>query len=103
MVNTDPAVNTAAINDAEESYLYMKLSPALTGLPMAIWITPNEGYPHDVRIKVSLASGRGSWSDAVPVAVRPEPRDVTGSLPTADFRAVCRWLELNRAAVIAYW
>jgi hypothetical protein len=37
----------------EETYAMAKLHPRLTGLPMAVWITPNEGFSHDVRVEVS--------------------------------------------------
>jgi hypothetical protein len=31
-------------DDAEAAWGAMKLVPACTGLPMAVWITPNEGW-----------------------------------------------------------
>lgn len=89
----------------DEVYLMAKLVPAETGLPMAVWITPNEGFPHDVRVKVSrIPGGRGRWLDAVPMAVRPQPRLVVpGSLASADLALVGRWIELNRDVIIDYW
>jgi hypothetical protein len=30
----------------EEVYAMAKLPPRLTGLPMAVWIAPNEDFPH---------------------------------------------------------
>jgi hypothetical protein len=102
MTDLDPGETASA--DLDEAYLDMKLSPADTGLPMAVWITANEGFPHDVRIKVSLLrGGKGRWSDAVPVSLRPQPRDIADKLSAADFRLVCRWLDLNRQAIIDYW
>jgi hypothetical protein len=50
---------------------------------MAVWITENQGYPHDVRVKVSpLHGGRDIWPAAVSMAVRPVPHEIVpGSLP----------------------
>jgi len=89
----------------EEAYAMAKLPPRLTGLPMAVWITPNEGFPHDVRVKVSrIHGGRGRWPDAASVAVRPQPSEIApGSLTTADFAAVGRWIDLNQAVIVDYW
>jgi hypothetical protein len=89
-------------NRLDEAYLTAKLAPRLTGLPMAVWITPNEGFAHDVRVKVSrISGGRGRWLDAVPIAVRPQPRLVVpGSLSPADFALVSRWIMLNRDVII---
>ena len=81
------------------------LPPRLTGLPMGVWIAPNKGFPHDVRVKVSrIHGGRGRWPDAASVAVRPQPREiVSGSLTAPDFSAVGRWIDLNRAVIVDYW
>jgi hypothetical protein len=88
----------------DDAYLMAKLLPAETGLPMAVWITPNEGYPDDVRVKVStLHGGRGVWAGAASVAVRPQPRVVVGTLDSADFARVVQWIDLNRATIIGYW
>ena len=93
------------LDNFEEAYAMAKLPPRLTGLPMVVWITPNEGFPHDLRVKVSrIHGGRGRWPDAVSVAVRPQPREIVpGSLTTADFAAVGRWIDLNQAVIIDYW
>jgi hypothetical protein len=88
----------------DEAYAMAKLRPAETGLPMAVWVTENEGFRHDVRVKVSrLHGGRGAWSGAASVAVRPTPRLVIGRLDAADLRLVSEWIELNRAVIIDYW
>jgi hypothetical protein len=72
---------------------------------MAVWITENAGYPHDVRVKVSpLHGGRGAWPAAVSVGVRPAPHEiVSDSLPAADVALVSAWIDLNRAAIIDFW
>lgn len=83
----------------------MKRYPHQTGLPMAVWITENDGYPHDVRVKVStIHGGRGSWQTAASMAVRPQPREIVpGSLPAADVALVSRWIELNREVIVDLW
>jgi hypothetical protein len=43
-----------------------KLLPEETGLPMAVWITENDGYPHDVRVKVSNLHGGGMIRSRLP-------------------------------------
>jgi hypothetical protein len=82
-----------------------KLPPRLTGLPMAVWITPNEGGPHNIRIKVSRTrGGRGRSAHAVSVAVRSQPREIVPvNLTTADFAAAGRWIDLNQAVIADYW
>lgn len=93
------------LDDLTEDWASVKRLPHQTGLPMAVWITENDGYPHDVRVKVStLHGGRGSWRAAVSMAVRPLPREIVpGSLPAADVALVGHWIELNRAVIIDLW
>jgi hypothetical protein len=83
----------------------VKLLPRLTGLPMAVWITENDGYPHDIRVKVSpVHGGRGSWRSAPSIGVRPSPHEIApGSLSTTDAALVSRWIDLNRAVIIDFW
>jgi hypothetical protein len=79
-----------------------KLAPRLTGLPMAVWVTLNEGFAHDVWVRVSrIAGGRGR---SIEMAVRPTPRVVVPrSRPARDVAPVSRWIELNRDAIVDYW
>jgi hypothetical protein len=88
-----------------EDWAALKLEPDETGLPMAVWITENDGYPHDVRVKVSpIRGGRGSWRTSPSIAVRPRAREVVpGSLPAADVALVIRWIELNRDVIVDFW
>jgi hypothetical protein len=37
------------------------------------------------------------------VAVRPQPRVVTGRLLSTDEQAVFAWVTLNEAALVDYW
>jgi hypothetical protein len=81
------------LDDRDAAWGAMKLPPPETGLPMAVWITPNDGYPDDVRIKVSTLKGGGSWThDAVQVAVRPRPRELVPRGAGRAFRpAISHW------------
>ena len=102
---TDDLKDTTTMQAVAEDWAKVKLPPRLTGLPMAVWITENDGYPHDVRVKVSiLHGGRGSWRTAPSIAVRPQPYEIVpGSLPAADVALVSRWIDLNRDVIIDYW
>ncbi len=74
---TDDLKDTTTMEAVAEDWAKVKLPPRLTGLPMAVWITENDGYPHDVRVKVSLLhGGRGSWRTAPATAVRPQPQKI---------------------------
>ncbi|HEY1298959.1 MAG TPA: hypothetical protein VGF07_00585 [Stellaceae bacterium] len=97
---------TTITDDLDEGWSLTKLRPRDTGLPMAVWLTENDGYPHDVRVRVSLLhGGGGTWRhDSVSVGVRPQPHEIgPGRLPAADFALVSRWIELNRQAIIDHW
>jgi hypothetical protein len=93
------------LDDLTEDWASLKRLPHQTGLPMAVWITENDGYPHDVRVKVStIHGGRGSWRAAVSMAVRPRPREIVpGSLSAADVVLVGRWIDLNRDVIVDLW
>lgn len=92
-------------DDARAAWGAMKLLRARPGLPMAVWIAANEGWPHDVRVKIARThGGRGAWSSAASMAVRPQPREIMpGSLPAGDFALARRWIELNRQLIIDVW
>lgn len=85
-----------------EDWAAVKLQPRHTGLSRAVWITENQGYPYDARVKVStLRIGCGLWIDAVSVSVRPICEEIVPPghwplLPSADLAQVCRWIALNR-------
>jgi hypothetical protein len=89
----------------DEGWSLAGLTPAETGLPMAVWVTENDGYPHDVRVKVSpVHGGGGSCRRSPSMAIRPQPRLMhRGSLAGADVALVSRWIELNRDVIIDYW
>jgi hypothetical protein len=97
------------LDELGEDWAAVKRLPDQTGLRRAVWITENQGYPHDVRVKVSrVRSGRGSWPDAVFVSVRPVCEEIVRSgrqpeLPTDDLAQVCDWVVLNRDVIIEFW
>ena len=71
---TEDLKDTTTMQAVAEDWAKVKLPARLTGLPMAVWITENEAYPLDLRVKVSiLHSGRGSWSASPATAVQPQP------------------------------
>lgn len=98
-----------SLDDLTEDWAAVKLTPQRTGLSRAVWITENQGYPHDVRVKVSpLRGGRGTWSDAVSVSVRPVCQEIVppgrqAELPSADLAEVCRWIGLNHQVIVDFW
>ena len=102
MNDAAPGLDLSALG---EDWAAVKLVPSQTGLPMAVWITENDGYQHDVRVKVGLLhGGRGSWRAAPSVGVRPSAHEIVpGSLPAADVALVRQWIDLNRAAIVAFW
>jgi len=80
------------------------LSPALTGLPMVVWVSERGNARHDVRIKVHMAHGRQmSIGNTATIAVRPAPRLIAGRLSATDMQAVSEWIRLNEAALADYW
>jgi len=81
------------------------LSPALTGLPMIVWIPERGRARHDARVKVSVVHGRRARPDrTASVSVRPTVEIVAvQGLEGRDMELVRRSIELNREAIIAYW
>jgi hypothetical protein len=97
--------NDVPLDDLTEDWAAMKVPPDDSGLPMAVWITENDGYPHDIRVKVATVhGGGGSWRASPSMAVRPHPRLVhRGTLSAADVARVSDWIELNRQIIIDLW
>src|SRR5262249_11134040 len=102
---TDDLKDTTTTDAVAEDWAKVRLPPRLTGLPMVVWITENDGYPHDVRVKVStLHGGRGSLRTAPSIAVRPQPHEIVpGSFPAPDVALVTRWNYLNRDVILYFW
>jgi hypothetical protein len=93
------------LDEVDIDWAAVKLLPRDTGLPMAVWITENQGYQHDVRVKVSLLhGGRGLWRNAPSVGVRPTPHEIVpGSLPHADVVLVSQWIRRNHDTIVEFW
>jgi hypothetical protein len=66
------------LDDLAEDWAAVKLMPQRIGLPHTVWITENQGYSHDMRVKVSRVHGRrGTWPDAVSVGLSQKfPRPI---------------------------
>ena len=94
----------SAVEPAEDLFETANLSPSLTGLPMALWISERGGARHDARVKVSLVHGRRARPDhTASVSVRPDVRVVAGpALDPRDLELVRHWVDLNRDALLAY-
>jgi hypothetical protein len=95
---------TGITRDKVDLFEMANLSPALTGLPMVVWVSERGRARHDVRIEVHMAHGRQmSIGNTATVAVRPTPRLIAGQLSAADVQAVSEWIRLNEAALVDYW
>ena len=65
--------------DEEDFFDMANLSPKLTGLPMAVWISERGHTRHDARVKVSLIHGRRAHPDqTASVSVRPAVDGIAG-------------------------
>ena len=72
--------------------------PRTTGLPMAIWVSPRYGEPHD-----ACAILVAQLSRPAIVRLLPWPHMVSGVVPYSDWHPVVQWIELNEAAIMDYW
>jgi len=98
-------VSSPAADGAEDLFEMANLSPAVTGLPMIVWISERGHVRHDARVKVSLVHGRRARPDrTASVPVRPTVDVVAGpDIDGRDLDLVRQWIELNRDTLIAYW
>jgi hypothetical protein len=102
-------MSDVSLHDLSEDWAAVKLPLCDTGLSRAVWITENQGYQHDVRVKVSpLLGGGGTWLDAIFVSGRPPckeivPRGRRPRLSSADLDPICRWIALNRNVILDFW
>ena len=97
------------LDELTEDWAAVKRIPDQTGLNRTVWVTENQGYQHDVRVKVSrVRTGRGGCPDAVFVSVRPVCEEIVPpsrqpELPAGDLAEVCRWVDLNGDVIIEFW
>ncbi len=104
MTSVKAVSDAPATADSDDIFFMTNLSPRMTGLPMAVWVSPRGNARHDVRIKVNTTHGnRMTIEDTAVVAVRPAPRVVAGRLTPEDRRLVADWVRLNYEAIIGYW
>ena len=97
------AFNELVAESGEDLFEMANISPKRTGLPFVVWISPNAGAPHDVRVKVSRGPKVHS-SDLVPVAIRPDVHVVSGGkMSPQDLTLLQKWVELNRDVIVKYW
>lgn len=89
-------------DDTEAPFEMANLFPKHTGLPFVVWISYRGGARHDVRVKVSR-NAKAMVEDMVTVAIRPDVHIVAGTLDADDLAQLRRWIEANRAILIAYW
>ena len=90
-------------DDDDALYEFDELHPELTGLPFHVWVQPNMGAPHGVRVGVSYDSRNVGRRDLVSVAIRPDVRVVRGKLGRGDLALLRQWVGLNRDMIVRYW
>ena len=101
---TDDLKDATTTEAIAEDWATVKLPPRLTGLPMTVWITENDGYPHDARVKVSQTHGsKIDPTNTATFAVRSTPHLIAGTLPASDQQMVLEWIRLNEDLILAYW
>lgn len=68
-----------------------------------VWISPNAGAPHDVRVRISKGP-KVHPSELISVAVRPEVQVIGGGKMTPhDLALLKRWIEINHDVILKYW
>ncbi|MBV8072600.1 MAG: hypothetical protein JO270_22040 [Acidobacteriaceae bacterium] len=85
--------------EEDDLFLMANLSPARTGLPFVVWISPRGNAQHDIRVKVSRGPAAHNF---VTVALRPL-RVIGGELSAQDLELLRRWVELNWDVLRGYW
>lgn len=99
---TTPAFQTPLSARAEDAPFEMAhLRPQTTGLPFVVWISPRGAAQHDVHIKLSRTPKAGP--DWMTVTVRPDVRDLSGTLAAGKLERVRRWVALNREVLVQFW
>jgi len=89
---------------SEDLFEMADLYPATTGLPMTVWVSPRGNARHDVRVEVNMTNGNQmNLANTAAVAVRLQPRVVTGRLLSTDEQAVFAWVTLNEDPLVSYW
>ena len=103
MTESNPPAELSTEDDDLEIWASANLFPHTTGLPMVVWIAPNEGFRHDCRVRVARQHGdRGRWANSASITVRPDQR-LIGQLDADDFRRAAEWIRLNQDVILEYW
>ncbi len=90
--------------EALDLFLMANLRPKTTGLPMTIWVSERGNARHGPRLKVSLQHGpKMDPYHTASVTLGDDPREIDGTLTPEDLRLVKSFIQLNRAALEAYW
>jgi hypothetical protein len=104
MKSSDPISEAAGAMTTNELFEMANLYPRTTGLPMTVWVGPRGNARHDVRVKVNMTHGNQMTIDnTAVVGVRPSPHVIAGRLSQDDQQAAFNWIQLNAAAIVAYW
>jgi hypothetical protein len=88
--------------ELEDLFTMSNLPGRLTGLPFVVWISPQGGARHDVRVKVSTGP-RAKPGEFITVAVRPKVRVIEGDISAAHLALLTRWITLNRDVLVRFW
>jgi hypothetical protein len=92
-----------AAPESEGLFEMANLSPERTGLPFVVWISPQAGAPHDIRVKVSKGP-KVYPSELISVAIKPDVHVVGGgNLSGHDLALLKKWIELNHDVIVKYW
>jgi hypothetical protein len=94
---------SSRVRDAieEAPFEMANLRPATTGLPFAVFVSQRGAARHGARIKVSPLP-RYDPDEAVTITLEVPPRAL-GRVAPKDLRLAQQWIDLNRAALLAYW
>lgn len=100
----DLAFDLSAEEEEDDFFFMANLFPKTTGLTHAVWLSEKGHNRHDVRVKVSTASGgRANPRNMAVMSVRPKPLLLHGDLPPEVVRDVARWIALNETVILDYW
>ena len=101
-MSPDGASLDLSVEEERDLFEMANLYPRTTGLPVTVWVSPQGGARHDVRIKVS-AGDRMDLEGAAVVSLRPAPTLLHGELRPEVLAAVVAWAMMNTEALVDYW
>lgn len=101
-----PAKKVGNETHAKSTVVPQRCVPALTGLPMVVYVTPASGLHTSPRIQVSQQYGdRMVVGECFSMTVEDEPRIIgkPRNIKVTDLLRVQDWLLLNKQAILDYW